>query len=364
MAVSVMSSVNGMSNGVSGLLSRLFTRKPSVDLSRLDHVQLPPVSATLSTDKSEITKNDEGKLLEPFSYYREVLSGKGLRKALLQAFNYHLNLPQTWVDGIVAIIEDLHNSSLLIDDIEDESPLRRGSPTAHIKFGVAPTINSANYVYFLVMEKITTLARAHASGTDFDTATARMVSAYVEEMLELHRGQGMEIWWRTNRVCPTVDEYLVMIERKTAGLLRLGVRLLQCHPDAKTDLPLASISEQIGVFYQLRDDYINLASTSYSTQKGFAEDISEGKYSFPMIHSLMVAPDSGLKEILDKRPEDIPEKQRAIEIMRRTHSFEASVQCLQEVADRLKAQIKALGGSPGLEAFMNQLGVDKIDAGP
>lgn len=57
---------------------------------------------------------------------------------------------------------------------------------------------------------------------------------------------------------------------------------------------LVPIAEDIGVLYQIRDDFINLASVTYSGQKGFAEDISEGKYSFPVIHSLSAAPDSDL----------------------------------------------------------------------
>ena len=48
----------------------------------------------------------------------------------------------------------LHNASLLLDDIEDGSELRRGAPTAHKVFGEALTINSANYLYFVALEKV------------------------------------------------------------------------------------------------------------------------------------------------------------------------------------------------------------------
>ena len=48
----------------------------------------------------------------------------------------------------------LHNASLLLDDIEDGSERRRGVPAAHKVFGEALTINSANYVYFVALEKV------------------------------------------------------------------------------------------------------------------------------------------------------------------------------------------------------------------
>ena len=57
------------------------------------------------------------------------------------------------------------NSS--IDDIEDNSKLRRGIPVAHHIYGVAQTINSANYIYFLALER--TMAMGHPSGVDIFT---------------------------------------------------------------------------------------------------------------------------------------------------------------------------------------------------
>ena len=84
------------------------------------------------------------------------------------------------------IVQMLHNASLLLDDIEDSSILRRGIPVAHKIYGEASTINSANYVMFIALERVIALGHPAAVGV------------YTEQMLELHRGQGMEIYWRDN----------------------------------------------------------------------------------------------------------------------------------------------------------------------
>ena len=102
-----------------------------------------------------------------------------------------------------------------IDDIEDNSLLRRGIPVAHKIYGVPLTINCANYVYFLGLQKCLQLESPEA------------VRIFTEELLNLHRGQGMEIYWRDQGVCPTEDEYLEMVSNKTGGLFRLGVKLMQ-----------------------------------------------------------------------------------------------------------------------------------------
>ena len=74
-----------------------------------------------------------------------------------QAFNLWLRISEDKLNIISDLIEMLHNASLLIDDIEDNSKLRRGVPVAHKIFGIPLTINSANYVYFAAMKKALTL---------------------------------------------------------------------------------------------------------------------------------------------------------------------------------------------------------------
>lgn len=110
------------------------------------------------------------------------------------------------------------------------------------------------------------------------------VGIFTTELLQLHKGQGMEIHWRETHTCPSINDYLQMVGNKTGGLLRLAVKLMQLYSTNKTDLiPLVDL---LGKHFQIRDDYINLKSEMYIDQRGFAEDVTEGKYSFPIIHCI------------------------------------------------------------------------------
>jgi geranylgeranyl pyrophosphate synthase len=129
-------------------------------------------------------------ILEPFLYIAD-LPGKDIRGKLIECFNLWLRVPPERVDDVKQIIGALHNASLLIDDIEDSSKLRRGVPVAHSIFGVPLTINCANYVYFLALSKIQELG------------IPRAMNVFVIELLSLHRGQGLDILWRDQNVCPS-----------------------------------------------------------------------------------------------------------------------------------------------------------------
>ena len=85
---------------------------------------------------------------------------------------------------------------------------------------------------------------------------------YNEEMLNLHRGQGIELFWRDTMTVPTEDEYLLMISNKTGGLFRLAARLMQSASSTGHDiLPLTNL---VGLIFQIRDDYNNLCSDQVS----------------------------------------------------------------------------------------------------
>lgn len=107
-----------------------------------------------------------------------------------------------------------------VDDVEDSSQLRRGVPVAHSIFGTAQTINCANYVYFCALQELQKLQNPKA------------IKIYTEELLNLHRGQGMDLFWRDTLTCPTEEDYLEMVNNKTGGLFRLAVKLMQAESNS------------------------------------------------------------------------------------------------------------------------------------
>lgn len=89
---------------------------------------------------------------------------------------------------------------------------------------------------------------------------AAIAEIYNQELLSLHRGQGMDLFWRDSLSTPTEEEYIDMISNKTGGLFRLIVRLMQ--ELSAVDMDLVPIANLLGIIFQIQDDYKNLASES------------------------------------------------------------------------------------------------------
>ncbi|KAH8797664.1 geranylgeranyl pyrophosphate synthase-like protein [Xylogone sp. PMI_703] len=268
------------------------------------------------------------------------IPGKGNRKRFIAAVNKLLAVPEEKVSIIGEAVEILHTASLLIDDIQDNSKLRRGYPSAHIIFGEAQVINSANHAYFLALESLHELGHPQA------------VVIFTEEILNLHRGQGMDLFWRDSLLCPTEEEYLDMVKNKTGGLFRLALRLLQSQsPIEKNLIPLGEI---IGQIYQMRDDYQNLQNDEYIDEKGFCEDLTEGKFSFPIIHSIRKNPSSTLlMNILRQRTDNFRLKQHALSYIESTGSFEYTKRRISEMIAKATQLVKDMntGGNKSDQLF-------------
>lgn len=207
------------------------------------------------------------------------------------------------VAKINEVISILHNSSLLIDDIEDNSKYRRGFPSAHVKFGTPLTINCANLMYFKAMDVAanvlheTNVSQSNEGVDQFnhDQRLRDLNHDIVQEMINLHNGQGLDIYWRDYlpelKLLPTIEEYLYMVQNKTGGLFRLSVKLLSAYsrnrPNQEMLNKIIAIANLAGIIYQIRDDYLNLVDARYSTMKGIAgEDLIEGKLSLPILINL------------------------------------------------------------------------------
>ncbi|CAO1304618.1 unnamed protein product [Diamesa hyperborea] len=291
-------------------------------------------------DKSKQAEQDKT-LLQPFVYIQQI-PGKQVRSKLGLAFNHWLNVPLEKLSAISEIVQMLHNSSLLIDDIEDNSILRRGIPVAHSIYGVASTINAANYTLFLALEKVQQLGHPDAT------------RVYTEQLLELHRGQGMEIYWRDNFLCPQEAEYKLMTIRKTGGLFMLAIRLMLLFSDNKKDF--TKLTALLGLYFQIRDDYCNLSLKEYSENKSFCEDLTEGKFSFPIIHAITIQKeDRQVLHILRQRTRDVEVKRYCISLLEKLGSFKYTRETLETLDKEARAEVASLGPNPIMMNLLEEL---------
>ena len=240
-------------------------------------------------------------------------------------------------------------------------------PVTHSIFGVAQTLNSANYVYFCALQELLKLNNP------------KSIQIYTDELCNLHRGQGMDLFWRDTLTCPTEEDYLEMVGNKTGGLFRLAIKLMQAESTStkyvtsarhyfiyelmsgcRDCTPLVNL---IGLIFQIRDDYMNLHSTDYTHNKGLCEDLTEGKFSFPIIHSIRSDPQNlQLINILKQKPTDEQVKRYAVSYMESTGSFAYCRKVINELIDKALATVKVVdedaGQGEGVKAILNKLVVE------
>ena len=277
--------------------------------------------------------------------------GKDIRSALIEAFNNFLDVPERSLNVIKRVVGMLHTSSLLIDDVQDSSMLRRGVPVAHNIFGTAQTINSANYVYFLALQELQGLENRDEA-----------INIFTTELLNLHRGQGMDLYWRDTLTCPTEDDYLEMVQNKTGGLFRLAVKLMQAESREKGRIDCVPLVNLMGLVFQICDDYLNLSSTQYTQNKGLCEDLTEGKFSFPVIHSIRKDRSNlQLINILKQKTQDEEVKRYAVKYMEGTGSFDYSRRVIRELKNKAMTLIGEMDTGSGNGDELKRI-LDKMDA--
>lgn len=179
--------------------------------------------------------------------------------------------------GLAPLVEFVHTASLIHDDIEDNSDMRRGKPAAYITYGMDTAINAGSWLYF---QAPVTINRLDCS----DALKLRLYQAYTMELRKLHLGQAMDIaWHRQKSFIPTAEEYLAMVKNKTGTLAALAATLgiLAANGSDSDCEKAAEAAREIGAGFQIIDDVINIKIGNPGKKRG--DDIVEGKKSLPVI---------------------------------------------------------------------------------
>jgi geranylgeranyl diphosphate synthase type I len=254
--------------------------------------------------------------------------------------------PKDFVDFAI-IPEVIHNGTLMIDDIEDASEYRRGKPSSYKIYGLDVAVNAGNAMYYLPL-----LPLIENRGKIPSQRLSRVYEVYVQEMSNLSLGQAMDIAW--HRSLANADDigekdYLQMCAYKTGTLARMAAKIAAILAGASEELveKIGRFAESIGVAFQIQDDVLDLTGKEGFAEKkgGVGLDITEGKRSLAVIHTLNVARVKDarrLVEILKMHSSSQKLRDEAIAIMQRYGSIEYAKQFAKRLVQESWGEVERL----------------------
>lgn len=184
-----------------------------------------------------------------------------------------------------AAVELVHNFSLIHDDIQDKSALRRGRPTVWVKWGVAQAINAGDAMFTLAHLAVLGLGETVSS-----VAALQAARVLQETCLALTQGQFLDLAYETHGDL-TIDAYWPMVEGKTAALISactyLGALAAQAEP-ARSEA-YRQFGRSLGLAFQAQDDLLGIWGDESLTGKSKESDLISGKKSLPVLYGLQQA---------------------------------------------------------------------------
>ncbi|MBI4181738.1 MAG: polyprenyl synthetase family protein [Candidatus Aenigmarchaeota archaeon] len=221
--------------------------------------------------------------------------GKRWRPALFLLVAEALGGDMDAVKDACIIPELAHEGSIVVDDIEDLGEMRRGKPALHKLFGEDIAINAGNFLYFLPLVALPRLRVER-------DLLLQAYGVYAEEMVNIHFGQGTDIFWhKGKRDQITEAQYLQMCAFKTGCLARMAGRLAAAlsGADPLTERAVGRFCESLGIAFQIQDDILSASGGEFQAKKGFGDDITEGKRSLLVIHTLGKADPADRRRLLE-----------------------------------------------------------------
>lgn len=248
--------------------------------------------------------------------------------------------PERVVPFSVAL-ELTHNFTLVHDDVMDKARLRRNTPTVHVEYGEPLALLAGDLLFAKSFEVI------------YDVSDAEIVhelclklSRHTQEICE---GQQLDMEFeQRNHV--SEDEYLDMIEKKTARLFDLaayGGALIGGRSKQKAEA-LATYGRYLGLAFQIWDDYLDLSANEENLGKDIGNDIRNGKKTLIVIHAFENASRQDHKkliEILGDKNATTTDIQTVVRLFKKIGSLSYAQQVAHRFCEQAKEQLHVLSDS-------------------
>jgi octaprenyl-diphosphate synthase len=244
---------------------------------------------------------------------------------------------------LATVLEFIHSATLIHDDIIDEATTRRGRPSANYNWGNNTTVLFGDYLFAKAMSMALTVGSLTVMETLADV-TLRMTEG---EMLQT-RYEG--------RIDLTEEEYLGLVERKTAALFgaccELGAIIARVDEARRRALRQSGI--QLGIAFQLVDDLLDFTGDAKVLGKPAASDLREGKVTLALIDLLATGPGRAhdlARAIMDARRADLPEIAELGRLLEESGAIERTRQRAHAHAERAIAGLELFEDGPERRAL-------------
>jgi len=178
---------------------------------------------------------------------------------------------------LAAIVEFIHTSTLLHDDVVDGSELRRNRETANTVWGNEASVLVGDFLYSRSFEMMV------------DVGNMRVMEVLAHATNRIAEGEVLQL---LNERDPDTDEkrYMEVIERKTATLFEAGVHLgaILAETPREIEEAVSSYGLNLGIAFQLVDDALDYSLDNAELDKNVGDDLEEGKPTLPIIRAMTV----------------------------------------------------------------------------
>jgi octaprenyl-diphosphate synthase len=207
--------------------------------------------------------------------YLQSGGGKRLRPALLLLCNRLFGPSNECARRMGAVVEMIHTATLVHDDVIDLARTRRGRPSTNVVWGNHVSVLAGDWLYMQAFQVALRERNFHLLDV-LISLTQLMVEG---ELLQLDR---------LRRIDVSEDDYMELVDRKTASLFSACARLggIAAGADEIAETRLGEFAWNLGMAFQLVDDILDFTSTEKILGKPAGNDLREGKVTLPLIYAL------------------------------------------------------------------------------
>ena len=285
--------------------------------------------------------NSEVVLIRTVGDYIIQAGGKRMRPAMLLMVARALGYNGTLHHLLAAVVEFIHTSTLLHDDVVDESDLRRGRSTANAVFGNAASVLVGDYLYSRSFEMMVEADSMRIMQV-FSQATTVIAEGEVLQLLNVHDPE------------VSFDRYLQVVRYKTAKLFEASTQVgaIVAGATQAQEAAAAAYGRHIGTAFQLIDDVLDYEGDAVALGKNVGDDLREGKPTLPLIRAMEVGTPAQKQLIQDAIRNGDGDFEAVARAIHDTDALEYTRHAARAEAAKAEAQLAAFPASEATESLL------------